>query len=97
MNLQLLPAHLRDDVPAWRKPVVVFLAARERRLGSRRTVEGCARMLWPSLTKVGSVADDHWRRGPPHPPSSLDQVAVIVSRPRYGRRTSGTVTVPSGR
>ena len=30
-------------------------------------------------------------------PSSIDQAKVIVSRPRYGRSTKGTVTVPSGR
>jgi hypothetical protein len=34
--------------------VVAFLAEKERRSGSRRTVEGYARMLWPFLTRVGS-------------------------------------------
>jgi integrase/recombinase XerC len=54
MNPQLLPAAFRDDVPAWAQTVVAFLAEKERRSGSRRTVEGYARMLWPFLNSVGS-------------------------------------------
>src|SRR3990170_696481 len=54
MKPQLLPATARDDVPAWAQTVVAFLAEKERRSGSRRTVEGYARMLWPFLTRVGS-------------------------------------------
>ena len=54
MNPQLLPAQLRDDVPAWAQTVVAFLAEKERRSGSRRTVESYARMLWPFLERVGS-------------------------------------------
>jgi len=54
MNPQLLPATARDDVPAWQQTVVAFLAEKERRSGSRRTVEGYARMLWPFLLRVGS-------------------------------------------
>ena len=54
MTTPLLPAQLRDDVPAWAQTVVAFLAEKERRSGSRRTVEGYARMLWPFLTRVGS-------------------------------------------
>jgi integrase/recombinase XerC len=54
MNPQLLPATARDDVPAWQQTVVAFLAEKERRSGSRRTVEGYARMLWPFFERVGS-------------------------------------------
>ena len=54
MNPALLPAHLRDDVPGWTQTVVAFLAEKERRSGSRRTVEGYARMLWPFFDRVGS-------------------------------------------
>src|SRR3990172_3967543 len=54
MNPQLLPAAARDDVPAWQQTVVAFLAEKERRSGSRRTVETYARMLWPFLIRVGS-------------------------------------------
>ncbi len=39
MNPQLLPAKLRDDVPAWAQTVQAFLAEKERRSGSWRTVE----------------------------------------------------------
>ena len=54
MNPQLLPAQLRDDIPAWAQTVVAFLAEKERRSGSRRTVESYARMLWPFFGRVGS-------------------------------------------
>jgi integrase/recombinase XerC len=54
MNPRYLPATAPDDVPAWQQTVVAFLAEKERRSGSRRTVEGYARMLWPFLTRVGS-------------------------------------------
>ncbi len=54
MNPQLLPAQLRDDIPAWAQTVVAFLAEKERRSGSRRTVEGYARMLWPLFERIGS-------------------------------------------
>ena len=54
MNPQYLPATAPDDVPAWQQTVVAFLAEKERRSGSRRTVESYARMLWPFLTRAGS-------------------------------------------
>src|SRR6266849_2778817 len=54
MNPQLLPAQLDADAPAWMQSVLAFLAEKERRSGSRRTVEGYSRMLWPFLTSVGS-------------------------------------------
>ena len=54
MNLNYLPATARDDVPAWQQTVVAFLAEKERRSGSRRTVETYARMLWPFFDRVGS-------------------------------------------
>jgi integrase/recombinase XerC len=53
MNPLYLPAAARD-VPAWQQTVVAFLAEKERRSGSRRTVETYARMLWPFLLRVGS-------------------------------------------
>jgi integrase/recombinase XerC len=54
MNPQLLPAQVDGDAPAWTQTVVAFLAEKERRSGSRRTVEGYARMLWPFLSRSGS-------------------------------------------
>ena len=47
MTTPLLPAQLRYDVPAWTQTVQAFLAEKERRSGSRRTVESYSRMLWP--------------------------------------------------
>jgi integrase/recombinase XerC len=54
MDPKYLPATAPDDVPGWQQTVVAFLAEKERRSGSRRTVESYARMLWPFLTRVGS-------------------------------------------
>src|SRR5437870_6377473 len=54
MNPHLLPATAPEDVPAWQQSVLAFLVEKERRSGSRRTVEGYARMLWPFLTRIGS-------------------------------------------
>jgi site-specific recombinase XerD len=54
MNHRTLPAELSPDVPAWTQTVIAFLAEKERRSGSRRTVESYARMLWPFLGSVGS-------------------------------------------
>ena len=42
MTTPLLTAQLSDDVPAWTQTVQAFLAEKERRSGSRRTVEGSA-------------------------------------------------------
>jgi len=54
MNPQLLPANAREDATAWERTLYAFLAEKERRSGSRRTVESYARMLWPFFERVGS-------------------------------------------
>jgi integrase/recombinase XerC len=54
MPTQLLPDLAPADIPAWQRSVVAFLAEKERRSGSRRTVEGYARLLWPFLNQIGS-------------------------------------------
>ena len=54
MNPQLLPANPRDDADGWERTLYAFLAEKERRSGSHRTVEGYARMLWPFFGRVGS-------------------------------------------
>ena len=54
MNPQILRAQLREGAPAGTQTVVAFLAEKERRSGSRRTVVGYARMLWPFFERVGS-------------------------------------------
>ena len=54
MSPQFLPAPTTDKSPGWQQTVMAFLAEKERRSGSRRTVEGYARMLWPFLSGFGS-------------------------------------------
>jgi integrase/recombinase XerC len=54
MNPKLLPAASRDDAAPWERTLLAFLAEKERRSGSRRTVESYARMLWPFFGRVGS-------------------------------------------
>src|SRR5664280_3013127 len=57
MQALYLPATAADDSAGWQQTVMAFLAEKERRSGSRRTVEGYARMLWPFLNRVGSPAE----------------------------------------
>ena len=54
MNPRMLPAAFQDDQPAWAQTVQAFLAEKERRSGSIRTVQGYSRMLWPFLLRIGS-------------------------------------------
>src|SRR5205809_55150 len=54
MNPKVLPVQLDPAAPPWSQTVVAFLAEKERRSGSRRTVESYAGMLWPFLNSVGS-------------------------------------------
>jgi len=54
MNPRLLPANPRDDAAGWEQTVMAFLAEKERRSGSRRTVDSYARILWPFFGRVGS-------------------------------------------
>jgi len=54
MNPQLLPAAARDDAAPWERTLYAFLGEKERRSGSRRTVESYARLLWPFFARVGS-------------------------------------------
>jgi site-specific recombinase XerD len=57
MQPHYLPATATDDMSGWRQTVLAFLAEKERRSGSRRTVEGYARMLWPFLGGFRSPAE----------------------------------------
>src|ERR1035437_8007381 len=54
MQARYLPATASGDSSGWQQTVMAFLAEKERRSGSRRTVEGYARMLWPFLGGFGS-------------------------------------------
>jgi integrase/recombinase XerC len=55
MGPQLIPA-TSEGSAGWQQTVMAFLAEKERRSGSRRTVEGYARMLWPFLGGFDSPA-----------------------------------------
>jgi integrase/recombinase XerC len=57
MQARYLPATAADDSSGWQQTVMAFLAEKERRSGSRRTVEGYARMLWPFLGGFRSPAE----------------------------------------
>ena len=107
MNPHLLPAQLRDDVPAWTQTVLASLAEKERRSGSRRTVESYARMLWPFFERVGSpeqVTPAHvlaWAHGigaSGREPSSATvgaRIACLSSYYRFLIRMNITTTNPS--
>jgi len=56
MQPHYLPATASDDASGWQQTVMAFLAEKERRSGSRRTVEGYARMPWPFLGGFDSPA-----------------------------------------
>ena len=45
------------DPAAWRQALYAFLAEKERRSGSRRTVESCGRMLQQFFGPVGKTPD----------------------------------------
>ncbi len=46
-NPKLLPASFSGDGFAWDQALYAFLVEKGNRSGSRRTVEGYSRMLWP--------------------------------------------------
>src|ERR1039457_3291408 len=56
MQPRYLAATTSDEPSGWRQTVMAFLAEKGRRSGSRRTVEGYARMLWPFLGGFESPA-----------------------------------------
>src|SRR3989304_10017779 len=56
MHQPLLPARSGDLSP-WDQALYAFLAEKGRRSGSRRTVEGYARMLWPFFQRLSKTPD----------------------------------------
>lgn len=54
MNPLLLPAAIRDDAAPWERTLYAFLGEKERRSGSKRTVDSYARLLWPFFERAGS-------------------------------------------
>jgi len=55
MPTPLLPAPLDHESSAWNQALYAFLAEKLRRSGSRRTVEGYSRMLWPFFSRLGKA------------------------------------------
>ena len=56
MNQPLLPARSGEASP-WDEAIYAFLAEKGRRSGSRRTVEGYSRMLFPLFARLGKTPD----------------------------------------
>src|SRR3972149_11611588 len=54
MNPKLLPGAVREDAAAWERALYAFLAEKERRSGSRRTVESYSRMLTDFFGRSGT-------------------------------------------
>jgi hypothetical protein len=50
MEAKQIPQTIDDSASGWDRALYAFLAENERRSGSRRTVEGYARMLGAELT-----------------------------------------------
>src|SRR5271157_1314179 len=55
-NARLLPAGPSDGDP-WDQALYAFLIEKGNRSGSRRTVEGYGRMLWPFFADLGKTPD----------------------------------------
>ena len=53
----LLPAIVQGDGSPWDQALYAFLVEKGNRSGSRRTVEGYSRMLWPLFAKLGKTPD----------------------------------------
>jgi integrase/recombinase XerC len=55
---RLLPAAAAGDPDPWQQTVYAFLIEKGNRSGSRRTVEGYGRMLWPFFRALGKTPDE---------------------------------------
>jgi site-specific recombinase XerD len=54
---RLLPAAAAGDPDPWQQTLYAFLVEKGNRSGSRRTVEGYGRMLWPFFRALGKTHD----------------------------------------
>ncbi len=106
MPTHLLPARSGDPSP-WDETLMAFLAEKGRRSGSRRTVEGYARMLWPFFARLGKTPPEvtppdvmAWAHGiglSGHVPSSTTvgaRIACLSSYYRFLRRMDLVVSNP---
>ena len=56
MNAELIP--FDDSAPGWQRAFYAFLAEKERRSGSRRTVDAYSRMLQRFFGTLGKPPDE---------------------------------------
>ena len=77
----LLPASVSGDGSAWDQALYAFLVEKGNRSGSRRTVEGNSRMLWPFFAHLGKTPDRV---------TSADVLAYAHGIGTSGRTPSGT-------
>jgi site-specific recombinase XerD len=57
-NPRLLPAGVTGSTDPWDQTLYAFLVEKGNRSGSRRTVEGYGRMLWPFFASLGKTPDE---------------------------------------
>ena len=57
MDPHLLPASAAGDTSGWDQALYAFLVEKGNRSGSRRTVEGYGRMLWPFFADLAKTPD----------------------------------------
>ena len=76
-----LPASVTGDGSAWDQVLYAFLVEKGNRSGSRRTVEGYSRMLWPFFRGLGKTPDRV---------TSADVLAYAHGIGASGRTPSGT-------
>ena len=57
-NTQSLPAVFNDSAAAWERALYAFLSEKQRRSGSRRTLESYYRMLKHFFRRLGKTPDD---------------------------------------
>ena len=87
MDTKQIPQQIDDAASAWEKALYAFLAEKERRSGSRRTVEGYARMLHHFFGGAGK---------PPNRITSQDVCAWAYGRGLSGKQPS-QVTIDEAR
>ena len=68
-----------NSAEGWERALYAFLAEKERRSGSRRTVEGYSRMLQHFFGTIGKPPDGH-QQPPLHVTSHLPAAAARIRR-----------------
>jgi hypothetical protein len=58
--MKALPIQFDESIPAWEKAIDAFLAEKERRSGSTRTVDAYTRTLQRFFGTTGKTPEAHW-------------------------------------